>query len=367
MASSLLLIALLALGLVWRFSARGDAACAPTSAEPRAIAPAAELEPDERRTVELFRSLSPTTVNVTNIGLYRTSFWDLDVTEVPQGTGSGFVWDDDGHVVTNFHVVANGSKFKVTLANGNTFDAEAIGADPDSDIAVLKVDAPSAELVPLSIGRSSDLQVGQKVYAIGHPFGLDQTLTTGIISGLNREIRSKSNRRIRNVIQTDAAINPGNSGGPLLDSGGRLIGMNTAILSPSGTNSGVGFAVPVDTINRIVPKLIGGDSVERPGLGVTIDERNSRYLRAGGLIVAEVEEGGAAARAGIQPLRVRDNGEAVYDVIVGVGDRPVRTMEELRDALDGYDIGDRVQVSVRRGAKLEKLDITLQGVATQRR
>ncbi|MCC6408169.1 MAG: trypsin-like peptidase domain-containing protein [Planctomycetes bacterium] len=366
-ATSLLFVAVLSLALVWHFSGRGDAACALSSAEPRAVAERTELEPDERRTVELFRSVSPATVNVTNIGLYRTSYWDMDVTEVPQGTGSGFVWDDDGHVVTNFHVVANGSRFKVTFANGDTFDAAAVGVDPDSDIAVLKVDAPSDKLVPLQIGRSSDLQVGQKVYAIGHPFGLDQTLTTGIISGLNREIRSKSDRRIRNVVQTDAAINPGNSGGPLMDSAGRLIGMNTAILSPSGTSSGVGFAVPVDTINRIVPKLISGTDVERPGLGVTINERASRFLRAGGLIVAGVESGGAAARAGIQPPRMRDNGDEVYDVIVGVGNRQVRSMEELRDALDGYDIGDEVPVSVRRDGKVETMRVKLQGVAAQRR
>ncbi|MCE9595048.1 MAG: trypsin-like peptidase domain-containing protein [Planctomycetes bacterium] len=366
-ATSLFLLAATAAVLVWHFSSRGDAACAPSSAEPRAVAERNDLEPDERRTVELFRAASPATVNVTNIGLYRTGYWSADLTEVPQGTGSGFIWDDAGHVITNFHVVANGSKFKVTFAGGDTFDADVIGADPDSDIAVLKVAAPTEKFVPLAIGRSSDLQVGQKVYAIGHPFGLDQTLTTGIISGLNREIRSKSDRRIRNVIQTDAAINPGNSGGPLLDSAGRLIGMNTAILSPTGASSGVGFAVPVDTVNRIVPSLIGGKDVERPGLGVTIDERNSRYLRTGGLIVAEVEEGSAAARAGIQPLRVRDNGDPVYDVIVGVGDRQVRSMEELRDALDGYEIGEKVTVSLRRAGKLEKVELKLQGVATQRR
>jgi S1-C subfamily serine protease len=366
-AFSWLLVATLAAALCWAFAGRIQAASTRANAAPRPIAPRGDLDSDEKRTIELFRAVSPATVNVTNIGLYRTSYWDFDVAEVPQGTGTGFIWDDDGHVVTNYHVVANGSKFKVTLANGETYDAEAVDFDRDSDIAVLKVEAPSEKLATVPIGLSKDLQVGQKVYAIGHPFGLDQTLTTGIISGLDREIRSKSDRRIRNVIQTDAAINPGNSGGPLLDSSGRLIGMNTAILSPSGASSGVGFAVPVDTINRVVPKLIRGEQVERPGLGVSIDERSSRFMRAGGLIVAGVDKDGAAARAGIQAPRQRDDGEQVFDVIVGVGERAVRTMDELRDALDGYDIGDTVTVSVRREGKLEKLAVKLQGVATQRR
>ena len=194
----------------------------------------------------------------------------MDVTEIPQGTGSGFVWDQDGHIVTNFHVVQEGDRANVTLNDGSTYPATIVGTTPDKDIAVLKIDAPPQKLLPLPIGQSSNLKVGQKVLAIGNPFGLDQTLTTGVISGLGREIKSVSGRPIHDVIQTDASINPGNSGGPLLDSSGRLIGINTAIYSPSGANAGIGFAVPVDTVNQIVPQLMKFGKITRPGLGISI-------------------------------------------------------------------------------------------------
>ncbi len=343
---------------------RGALAGRPSAnaAEPRPIEARAELDSDEKRTVELFRRASPAVVNVTNIGLER-GFWDVDATEVPQGTGSGFVWDEEGHVVTNFHVVLHSQKLRVTLASGENFDARPVDGDPDHDIYVLKIDAPREKLVPLAIGTSKDLLVGQKVYAIGNPFGLDQTLTTGIISGLGREIRSLTGRRIREVIQTDAAINPGNSGGPLLDSSGRLIGMNTAIVSPSGSSAGIGFAVPVDTINRTVPMLIGGKGLQRAGLGLQVLTDNwANRLGARGAVVFDVPSGSAAAQAGLRSAKQLDNGEWVCDVIVGLGDRQVRNSQDLNDALDGHAVGDEVLVSVRRGTKVEKLKLKLQSV-----
>ncbi|MEO6708328.1 MAG: trypsin-like peptidase domain-containing protein, partial [Planctomycetota bacterium] len=221
-----------------------------------------DLDVDERSTIALFKRASPSVVNITNMAFLGNGF-RMTATEVPQGTGSGFIWDDRGNVVTNFHVINKGTKFKVTLSDRSEWDATVVGGAPNQDLAVLHIDAPRSRLSPLAVGTSSGLAVGQKVFAIGNPFGLDQTLTTGIISGLGREIRSESDHKITEVIQTDAAINPGNSGGPLLDSAGRLIGINTAIVSPSGAYAGIGFAVPVDNVARIIPQLISHGVVTR--------------------------------------------------------------------------------------------------------
>ena len=207
----------------------------------------------------------------------QVDFWTRNVFEVPQGTGSGFVWDESGHIVTNYHVVQGAASAKVTLGE-TEYDADTVGVAPDQDLAVLEIRAARANLAPIAIGTSADLQVGQKVFAIGNPFGLDHTLTTGIVSALGRTIQSVTNRPIDGAIQTDAAINPGNSGGPLLDSAGRLIGVNTAIYSPSGASAGIGFAVPVDTVSRIVPELITHGKVVRPRLGVVLDDRFSALV-----------------------------------------------------------------------------------------
>ena len=216
------------------------------AAEPRPIAPAGDLAADEKATISLFKQSSQSVVHITTATLGRD--FALNIEEIPRGSGSGFLWDEKGHIVTNYHVVENSNRFKVTLADQSTWDAVGIGAAADKDLAVLRIDAPAERLRPLLVGTSADLEVGQKVFAIGNPFGLDQTLTTGVISGLGRQIQSRTGRTIDGVIQTDAAINPGNSGGPLLDSRGRLIGVNTAIFSPSGTSAGIGFAIPVDTV-----------------------------------------------------------------------------------------------------------------------
>jgi S1-C subfamily serine protease len=222
--------------------------------EPRAVTPRGDLAAEEKTMIEIYNNAKPSVVHITTTGLRRDEYFRIQ--EVPEGTGSGFIWNDAGYVVTNYHVVRNARTVYVTLWDKTTYVGTVVGTQPDKDLAVLHIDAPKAKLRPIPIDKSSDLQVGQKAYAIGNPFGLDHTLTTGVISALNREIESVTHQAIRNVIQTDAAINPGNSGGTLLDSAGRLIGVNTAIYSPSGTSAGIGFAIPVDTVNEVVPKLI---------------------------------------------------------------------------------------------------------------
>ena len=259
----------------------------PPQAVPRAVADRGPLAAGERQTIELFEASSPSVVYITTVRVGRDRF-SRNLLEIPQGTGTGFVWDDRGHVVTNFHVLHGAQIARVTLDDQTTWEAKLVGVSPDKDLAVLQIEAPTEALHAIPIGTSGDLKVGQKVLAIGNPFGLDHTLTTGVISGLGREIKSVAGRPIQNVIQTDAAINPGNSGGPLLDSAGRLIGVNTMIYSPSGAYAGVGFAVPADTVNRIVPKLIVYGKIVRPGLGVEIDDYLNERLDLEGVIVHDV-------------------------------------------------------------------------------
>src|SRR5512140_509566 len=271
------------------------------SFEPRPVAqrPDDRLGADEQSSIDVFSKFSRSVVHITSLETHRDRM-TLDVTEIPQGTGSGFVWDQDGHIVTNFHVVQMGDRASVTLNDNSTYPATIVGTAPDKDIAVLHIDAPPQKLLPLPIGQSAMLKVGQKVLAIGNPFGLDQTLTTGVISGLGRQIKSVTQRDIFDVIQTDASINPGNSGGPLLDSSGRLIGINTAIYSPSGANAGIGFAVPVDTINAIVPQLLKNGKITRPGLGINLaGDAVAQHYHIDGVIVMQVAPGGAADTAGI--------------------------------------------------------------------
>src|SRR4029453_12066194 len=255
------------------------------NAAPRTITPRGALNAEERATIALFRQVSPSVVYITTLARQR-DFFSLNIAEIPQGSGSGFIWDPEGHVISNFHVLQGASSAKVTLADHSVWDAQLVGVAPDHDLAVLYIRAPKNQLRPLAIGTSADLEVGQSVFAIGNPFGLDQTLTTGVISALGREINATTGRTIAGVIQTDAAINPGNSGGPLLDSAGRLIGVNTAIVSPSGSNSGIGFAVPVDTVNRVVPELISKGRVPTPGIGiVAANEAVATRLGIEGVVV----------------------------------------------------------------------------------
>ena len=328
------------------------------------LARRADLHDDEKGTIELFQRLSPAVVNVTNLTLRRDLF-SRDVTEVPHGTGSGFVWDGEGHVVTNYHVIASNSAVDVTFA-GDTkaYRARVVGMAPQHDLAVLRlVDPPRKSFAHIELGESANLLVGQRVLAIGNPFGLDQTLTTGVISGLGREIRSPTEHRIADVIQTDAAINPGNSGGPLFDSQGRLIGINTAIVSPSGAYAGIGFAVPVDVLKEAVPLLIRSGVVVRPGLGVaTLLDSEARMLGIEGVGVRTVEPGSAAARAGLRSARQLRDGSYSIDVIVAVDDDQVRSRADLLDALSKHAVGDEVLLTLRRGAQAERVRVELQAL-----
>jgi len=352
--------ALLALG----FLARGwwlPSAGAQKPAALRPVEPRGELLREERDTITVFREASPSVAFITTI-MVRRSLFSLNVQEIPSGTGSGFLWDRRGHVVTNYHVIQGADAAQVTLADQTTWEASLVGAAPEKDLAVLRIQAPREKLTPLPVGSSSDLLVGQKVLAIGNPFGLDQTLTTGIISALGREIESVSGIPIRDVIQTDAAINPGNSGGPLLDSSGRLIGVNTAIYSPSGAYAGVGFAIPADTVNWIVSDLIAYGRIVRPALGVyTAPDYAARRLGIRGVLVLDLVPGGGAERAGLRPTTRDRRGRILLgDVILSVGGVPVSDSNDLLLALERKRIGETVPVRVLRDEKEVAVSVRLQ-------
>ena len=360
-----LLLLLVAAALVWtviRDRQRSEPEQVAQTPEPRAITPRGDLSGEEQSNIELFTQVSPSVVHVTSVDVRRSRL-TLSEHEIPQGAGSGFIWDKEGHVVTNYHVIQGGSQADVTLNDNTVWKAKIVGKAEDKDLAVLKIiEPPRDKLRPIAVGTSKNLQVGQKVFAIGNPFGLDQTLTTGVISGLGREIQSLTRRPIRDVIQTDAAINPGNSGGPLLDSAGRVIGINTAIYSPSGAYAGIGFAVPVDIINLIVPELIAHGRVVRPGLGIQVaPESVARQLNVKGVLVMDAQEGGAADRAGLIGFRKAANGGwEIGDRIVGIDGQPVEDVNDLYAALDKHKVGDMVAVDVVRQGDERKVKVTLQ-------
>jgi len=332
--------------------------------KPRSIAPPPlELGADERATMAVFERVTKSVVFISNTAIQR-DFWSFDVLEVPQGSGSGFVWNKQGHIVTNFHVIYGANAIKVTLADRSEYPAKVVGADPDHDLAVLQIQVPETMLEPVAVGSSQDLRVGQKVLAIGNPFGLDHSLTTGVVSALGRTIKSMSNRTIEGVVQTDAAINPGNSGGPLLDSAGRLIGVNTQIVSPSGAYAGIGFAVPVDTVNRIVPELIKHGKLIRPGLGVSlVPDAMARRWGIKGLVIGKVSRGGAAERAGLKGAKETPSGRIeLGDIVVAVDGKPVATINELMDVLEHHKVGDQISVEILRANRREKIMVTLQAV-----
>jgi S1-C subfamily serine protease len=339
----------------------GGVTQARTDAAPRAVTPRGPLAADELANVEMFKRVSPSVVHITTLAQQRDLF-SMNVQQVPRGTGTGFVWDDQGHIVTNFHVIQGGSAAKVTLADQTTVDASVVGAFPDRDLAVLKVAMPRNKLPPIAIGSSKDLLVGQRVYAIGNPFGLDQTLTTGLVSALNREIESFNQRTIRGVIQTDAAINPGNSGGPLLDSAGRLLGVNPQIASPSGASAGIGFAIPVDEVNRIVPRLIRDGSYVRPSLGVSAASKQVQRALSlpPGVALVDVVAGSPAARAGLQPFRRGNLGEILAgDVITAVNDDAVGDLDDMLTLLETRQPGDNVTLTVWRNGQTRKVPAVL--------
>jgi S1-C subfamily serine protease len=331
--------------------------------KPRPVTPAGELSADERATIAVFERAAKSVVFISNTAIQR-DIWSFNVMEVPQGSGTGFVWNRQGHIVTNFHVIYGADAIKVTLSDRSEHQAKLVGADPDHDLAVLQIQTADGALEPLMIGSSHDVRVGQKVLAIGNPFGLDHTLTTGVVSALGRTIKSLSNRTIEGVIQTDAAINPGNSGGPLLDSIGRLIGVNTQIVSPSGAYAGIGFAVPVDTVNRIVPELIKHGKVIQPGLGVSlVPDALARRWGIKGLIIGKVSRGGSADRAGLRGARETATGRIeLGDIILAIDGKPVETTDHLMDIMDRHKVGDRVTVEVLRNNKRQSTDVILQAV-----
>ncbi len=359
-----LLIAVFLIAVLFvRQSWVGSASLNDPRAVPRAVTPRGELSQGEKSTIGLFRQASPSVVHITAITVQRDLF-TLNVIQIPEGTGSGVVWDTNGNVITNFHVIQNADAAQVTLADQSNWKARVVGVAPDKDLAVLRIDAPATRLRPIPIGTSKDLQVGQGVFAIGNPFGLDQTLTTGVISALGREIESVTRRPIQGVIQTDAAVNPGNSGGPLLDSAGRLIGVNAAIYSPSGASAGIGFAIPVDTVNRIVPELIRYGKITRPGIGVqAAEDQIAQQLGVKGVLVVDVVAGSAAAKAGIRPTKREASGRVrLGDVIVAVDGVKVGSPNDLFLALEKYKIDDTINFSLLRDGKTVQTRVTLEGV-----
>jgi S1-C subfamily serine protease len=359
----LVLVLIIALGawqgvpLVQRYLAERKAAT------PRVVTPRGDLAADEKSTIELFEHSRDSVVFISTTQRVM-DFWSRDIFTIPRGTGSGFVWDETGHVITNYHVVAGAAEARVRFSDGKEYAATLVGASPMHDLAVLRIPAKDKRL-PLPVGTSGDLKVGQKVFAIGNPFGLDWTLTTGIVSALDRSLKSEDGEMVEHLIQTDAAINPGNSGGPLLDSAGRLIGITTAIYSPSGASAGVGFAVPVDTVNRVVPQLIAKGKYQRPALGIEVDQRlnevASAHLGVKGVFVLRVRPGSGAEAAGLRGARMdQQNGFTPGDVITAVNGKKVESVPALLSRLDDFKIGETVKLTVLRDGKELEAAATLQ-------
>ena len=332
-----------------------------SSAESRPVVPRGDLAADELSTIELFKQTKPSVVHITTTGL-RQDVFTRDVFQIPAGSGSGFVWDQGGHVVTNLHVVRDAQHASVTLSDHTSYGARMVGFDADHDIAVLKIEAPASKLKPIVVGTSQDLQVGQKVFAIGSPFEFDMTLTTGIISGLDRTIDTGLSR-IHGAVQTDAAINPGNSGGPLLDSAGRLVGINTAIFSESGGSHGIGFAVPVDLVNLVVPELIRNGTIDRPWLGVVVAENVSfGGAPLPGVAVKFVMPDSPAGRAGLKPLQVAADGVNGWqgDRILSINGQPISSRRDLLSRLSQHRPGDTIKIKVMRGSEEVELSVLLE-------
>ena len=320
---------------------------------------------DERNTIGIFRAVAKSTVFVTEKQVV-VDYFRGQAMEVPAGSGTGFVWDKEGHVVTNFHVVKDARSLTVTFDDNRIFVAKVVGVEPRKDIAVIRVEAPSESLVPIQLPEKGQaLEVGQKAIAIGNPFGLDHTLTTGVISALGREVQGIGGVSIRDMIQTDAAINPGNSGGPLLDSTGRLLGMNTMIYSRTGSSVGIGFAVPASTIMRVVPQIIRTGRAEQVGLGVQIDPEQRLERRAGieGVVALSVKPGSPADKAGIAGIEQTTAGIRLGDVIVGIDGDRIRNYDDLYNAFDKHKAGDKVEITLNRQGRSRK--VTSEVIALQ--
>ena len=318
------------------------------------------LTNDEQNNISVFKSASPSVVFVTNTQLRRQRF-SLNVMEIPRGSGTGFIWDESGLIVTNFHVVQGANKITIELQSNKSYQATIVGSAPEKDIALLKIDAPDEDLQPLPLGDSTSLAVGRKVLAIGNPFALDTTLTVGVVSALGREIKSITNRTIKNVIQTDAAINPGNSGGPLLNSNGQLVGVNTAIYSPTGASAGIGFAIPVNAVKVIVPQLIEHGKLIRPVLGIeTLTDYWTRRLRVKGVAILSVREGLPAAKAGMVGVREDRRGKIhLGDVIIAINGQNVINEDSLLNQLEKFSPGDNVKVTTLKDEKIHNYNVQL--------
>lgn len=324
----------------------------------------AQLLEVEKKTIALYKEVLPAVVNVSNIKVGRSYF--NETVEVPQGAGSGFVWDATGHIVTNFHVVNGGDEFVVTFHNDPIqYQATLVGSEPKKDLAVLKLKEKPKSLTPIVVGGSRELQVGQMTFAIGSPFGLDHTLTTGIVSALGRKIDGFGGVKIHDMIQTDASINMGNSGGPLLDSSGKLIGVNTMIFSTSGSSAGLGFAVPVDTVKMIVPQLIQHGKVIRPGIGIGVlpEAAKRRVGIKEGVVITYVDESGPAGRAGLKGLAQDRRGRVIMgDIILAIDNKTVNSLDDIYHALENYKIGDTVTLKYLRDQKKQDVKIKLQAL-----
>ncbi len=349
--------------LAWMHGNRAGIVHALTATEVRPITPRGDLAASERATIELFERCSPSVVYVSPLEHRSVRHaGTTSVEDVSTGTGSGFIWDRAGHIVTNFHVIEGASGALVTLQDNSTWTAKTISVYEDKDLAVLTIEAPPELLTPLAVGSARDLRVGQSVFAIGSPYELDYTFTHGIISALDREIDTTSGSIIQEVIQTDAAINPGNSGGPLLDSAGRLIGVNTMIYSESGSSAGIGFALPVEVVNRVVTQLINNGRVVRPALGVVM-VRDEEIFRRGlsGVPIRSVDPGSAAERAGLRGVSSGSEGRlALGDMILKIGETPTPDTVTLLNTLDKHDIGETVHVTVERDGETLDVPVTLQ-------
>jgi S1-C subfamily serine protease len=330
----------------------------------RVVSARGDLAADEKSTIELFEKSKASVVYISTKQQVM-DFWTRNVFSVPQGTGSGFIWDEAGHVITNYHVIEGASEAWVKLSDGRNYRATLVGASKQHDIAVLHIGIGFKRPPPVPIGTSSDLKVGQKVFAIGNPFGLDWTLTSGIVSALDRSLDGNNRTVIEHLIQTDAAINPGNSGGPLLDSAGRLIGINTAIYSPSGASAGIGFSVPVDTVMRVVPQIIRKGKYISPSLGIeindAINQRLASILHIEGVVILRVNPGTGAEKAGLRSATVFQDGRiALGDIIVGIDGKPIDTVNKLLAKLDDFKVGDTVHLDILRDNAKVSIAVVLQ-------
>lgn len=322
------------------------------------------LNAQEKQDISIFKSSKDSVVFI-SIHQQIRDYWRRDTFDIPRGSGSGFIWNDDGYIVTNYHVIMNANKATVTLNNGENYKAKLVGIAPDYDIAVLKIKSKNKRFSPVTLGSSSNLEVGQTVYAIGNPFGLDWTMTKGIISALERSMDADNGVAIRHMIQTDASINPGNSGGPLLDSKGKVIGVNNMILSPSGASVGIGFSIPIYTVKRVVSSIIKTGEYIRPALGIMVDARvDALYAQVHGktgVVIVDVRANTSASKARLKPIKVVALGDIVFgDIIIGINAKEINNLEDLFSALDSYDKGDTVSLAILRKNKKKQISLKLQ-------